>query len=191
MNFKKSFLALALAGILFTSCKQTATEATTETAATSEATSGNSVNAVSGKIETASFNIEGMSCEVMCASKIQKELAKTEGVQNAKVDFEKKTATVEYDSGKITPEKIVETVEAVNGGDSYKVSNVKSSADHAMLFPKEKEKNKKKSKKEKKAEAEKSCSTDEAKSDKPGCCKSKKSCSSSEGKAEEKKENTL
>lgn len=187
MNLKKTILSLALAGILFTSCKQTAAEpAKDATVATETGTS-----AAPGKIETASFSIEGMSCEVMCASKIQKELAKTEGVQNAKVDFEKKTATVEYDSGKITPEKIVETVEAVNGGDSYKVSNVKSSADHAMLFPKEKEKNKKKSKKEKKAEAEKSCSTDEAKSDKPGCCKSKKSCSSSKGKAEEKKENTL
>jgi len=189
MNFKKSFLALALAGVLFTSCKQTAAEPVTETASTTET----STTAAPGKIETASFSIEGMSCEVMCASKIQKELSKTEGVQKATIDFEKKTATVEYDAGKITPEKLVETVEAVNGGDSYKVSNLKSSADHAMLFPKEKEKekNKKKSKKEKKAEAEKSCSTDEAKSDKPGCCKSKKSCSSSEGKAEEKKENTL
>jgi len=182
MNFKKSFLALALAGILFTSCKQTAAEPTKEATATTE----NSATATPGKIETASFSIEGMSCEVMCASKIQKELTKTNGVQKATVDFEKKTATVEYDSGVITPEKLVETVEAVNGGDSYKVSNVKSSADHAMLFSKDKDKKKKKNKKEK-AEAEKATSTEEAKSDKPACCKSKKSCSSSEAK----KENTL
>ncbi|RZK11812.1 MAG: cation transporter [Flavobacterium sp.] len=181
MNFKKSFLALSLAGLVFTSCKQTAAEPTKDATATTE----NSIDAAPGKIETASFSIEGMSCEVMCASKIQKELAKTEGVQTAKVDFEKKTATVEYDSGKTTPEQLVKTVEAVNGGESYKVSNVKSSADHAMFFPKEKEK--KKSKKEKKAEAEKAASTEEIKSEKPGCCKSKKSCSSSEAK----KENTL
>lgn len=186
MNFKKSFLALVLAGSVFASCKQTATE----TAVASEETVENSAASTPGKIETASFTIEGMSCEVMCASKIQKELTKTEGVQKATVDFEKKTATVEYDSGKITPEKLVETVEAVNGGDSYKVSNLKSSADHAMLFSKDKDKKKKKNKKEK-AEAEKSCSTGEAKSDKPGCCKAKKSCSSSEGKTEDKKENTL
>lgn len=181
MNFKKSFLALALTGFVFTSCKQTADEPTKDTTATTET----STTDAPGKIETASFNIEGMSCAVMCASKIQKELTNTNGVQKATVDFEKKTATVEYDSGKITPEKLVETVEAVNGGDSYKVSNVKSSADHAMFL---KEKEKKKKNKKEKAEAEKSASTEEAKSDKPGCCKSsKKSCSSSESK----KENTL
>lgn len=182
MDFKKSFLALALAGFVFTSCKQTADEPTKHVNAATEI----STTDAPGKIETASFNIEGMSCAVMCASKIQKELTNTNGVQKATVDFEKKTATVEYDSGKITPEKLVETVEAVNGGDSYKVSNVKSSADHAMLFSKDKDKKKKKNKKEK-AEAEKTTSTEEAKSDKPGCCKSKKSCSSSESK----KENTL
>lgn len=190
MNFKKSFLTLILAGFVFTSCKQTSSEAKHETATTETTTpSENKTTATVGKIETASFNIEGMSCEVMCASKIQKELTNTDGVQKATVDFEKKTATVEYDAGKITPEKLVETVEAVNGGDSYKVSNVKSSADHAMFF-KEKEKKKKKNKKEK-AEAEKSCATGEAKSNKPSCCKSKKSCSSSEVKTDDKKENTL
>lgn len=185
MNFKKSFLALAIAGFVFTSCKQTATEPATENTVTTEIKS----DIPAGKIETASFNIEGMSCEVMCASKIQKELTNTDGVQKATIDFEKKSATVEYDAGKITPEKLVETVEAVNGGDSYKVSNVKSSADQAMLFPneKEKEKKKRKTRKERKAEAEKSNLTEEAKSEKSGCCKSKKSCSSSESK----KENTL
>ncbi|WP_026703526.1 heavy-metal-associated domain-containing protein [Flavobacterium soli] len=127
MNFKKTFLAIILAGFIFTSCKQTAAEATTETAATP----ATETLAATGKIETASFNIEGMSCEVMCASKIQKELTKTEGVQKATIDFEKKTATVEYDPGLITPEKLIETVEAVNGGESYKVSNLKSTADQA------------------------------------------------------------
>lgn len=184
MNFKKSFLALALAGLVFTSCKQTAAEPTKENTATTEtATTDAKPTVAIGKIETASFNIEGMSCEVMCASKIQKELTNTDGVQKATIDFEKKTATVEYDAGKTTPEELVKTVEAVNGGDSYKVSNVRSSADHAMLFPKEKEKKKKKNKEEK-AEAEKASTTGEAKSEKPGCCKSKKSCSSSEAKKE-------
>ena len=127
MNFKKTFLAITLVGFIFTSCKQTAAEATTETAATP----ATETLAATGKIETASFNIEGMSCEVMCASKIQKELTKTNGVQKATIDFEKKTATVEYDAGLTTPEKLVETVEAVNGGESYKVSNLKSTADQA------------------------------------------------------------
>lgn len=182
MNFKKSFLALALAGFIFTSCKQTTAEATP----TAETTETKTTAAV-GKIETASFNIEGMSCEVMCASKIQKELTNTEGVQKATIDFGKKTATVEYDAGKITPEKLVETVEAVNGGDSYKVSNVKSSADHAMLFQ---EKEKRKTRKQRKAEEKAAAEAKTAQPAAGGCCsKSKKSCS--EGKTEVKKENTL
>lgn len=180
MNFKKSFLALALAGFVFTSCKQTVAETETTTATETKTT------AAIEKIETASFNIEGMSCAVMCASKIEKELSNAEGVQKAKVDFEKKTATVAYDAAKTSPEKLVEIVEAVNGGDSYKVSNVKSSADHAKLFQ---EKEKKKTRKQRKAE-EKAAA--EAKTAQPGgcCSKSKKSCSS-EGKTEVKKENTL
>lgn len=187
MNFTKSFLVVTLAGFMLVSCKETSAEAPANQAANTTKTT-----AAVGKVETASFNIEGMSCAVMCASKIEKELANAEGVQKAKVDFEKKTATVEYDANKTTPEKLVSIVEAVNGGDSYKVTNVKSSADHAMLFSKEKEKEKKrKSRKERKAEAEaqKSCTTEEAKSGKPACCSSKKSCSSE--KTEEKKATTL
>ena len=36
-----------------------------------------------------------MTCAVMCAAKIEKELAAMEGVQKATVDFDKETATVE------------------------------------------------------------------------------------------------
>ncbi len=170
---KKTIFAFALAALFLTSCKKTETVASENTSqATTETTSQ-----ATGKIETASFTIEGMSCEVMCASKIQKELAATEGVEKATVDFEKKTATVEYDSGIITPEKLLEKVESVNGGDSYKVSNLKTSADHASLLqekPKEKKKTRKQRKADEKAAAEASTGTSTAK---PGCCSSKKACS--------------
>ena len=171
MKITQSFLALAIAGCLFTSCKETGTEVTTATATNTDALAV-------GKMETASFTIEGMSCEVMCASKIQKELANAAGVQKATIDFEKKTATVEYDAATTSPEKLVTLVEAVNGGESYKVSNLKSTADQAMLFSgdQEKEKKTRKSRKQKKAEAEaaKSCAPATGK---PGCCSAKKSCS--------------
>ena len=172
---KKSLYIFALSALVLTSCQDKAVETaetTTTTETTVETTTDAKPAALVGKVETASFAIEGMSCEIMCASKIQKELAATEGVQNATVDFEKKSATVEYDSGVISPEKLVEKVEAVNGGDSYKVSNLKSSADHAMLFQ-EKTKEKKKSRKQRKAD-EKAAS--EAKTAKPACCSSKKAC---------------
>lgn len=165
---KKLIFIFALSTLSFTSCKETtATPSTTSAEVKTEVKKV----AVVGKVETASFTIDGMSCEIMCASKIQKELAATEGVQNATIDFAKKLATVEYDTAVTSPEKLVEKVEAVNGGDSYKVSNVKSSADHAMLFQ---DKEKKKSRKQRKADEK---AATEAKTAKPGCCSSKKACS--------------
>jgi len=132
MNFIKSIVALAIAGTLFTSCKDTAKEPAPEAATTNTTTTAAvEKTAPVGKVETASFTIEGMSCAVMCAAKIEKELAAMDGVQNAKVDFEKKTAIVEYDNAKQSPAKLVEKVESVAGGKTYKVSNVKSTADHA------------------------------------------------------------
>lgn len=171
---KKSLFIFALSTLFLTSCKDNAA-ATTETLAATETatTTETKTTAAVGKIETASFTIDGMSCEIMCASKIQKELTATEGVQKATIDFKEKLATIEYDSAVTSPEKLVEKVEAVNGGDSYKVSNVKSSADHAMLFqekPKEKKKTRKQRKAEEKAAAEGKTAT-------PACCSSKKACS--------------
>lgn len=171
---KKSLFIFALSTLFLTSCQDKAV-ATTETETTTTKTETKTVAAV-GKVETASFTIDGMSCEIMCASKIQKELAATEGVQKASVNFEKKLATVEYDPAVTSPENLAEKVEAVNGGDSYKVSNMKSSADHAMLFQ-EKTKEKKKTRKQRKADEK---AATEAKTTKPGCCSSKKACDKKE-----------
>jgi mercuric ion binding protein len=114
-----------------------------------------------------------------CAKTIEKKLSEMDGVQKAAVDFEKKTATVEFDANKQTPETLVKTVEATADGKTYKVSNVKSSGNHAALYlnEKEKEKDKKKSKKD-----AKSCGS-ESKDAKPACCSGKKHCSSDEKKA--------
>ncbi|MEZ0005390.1 mercuric ion binding protein [Flavobacterium sp. 28YEA47A] len=176
MNFSKSLLILALSGMLFVSCKNepkaTETGEPTETAKDTTTAKPTAEN-----LQTASFQIDGMSCAVGCAKTIEKKLASLDGVQDAKVDFEKKTATVAYDASKQTPETLVETVEAVAGGTTYKVSNVKSSADKAMLY-KEKEKEKKK-KDDKKA----SCHDDKSKDAKGGCCSGKKACSSDDKKA--------
>ena len=171
---KKSLFIFALSALFLTSCKDKAV-ASTET--TAEKTTEAATLAAVSKIETASFSIDGMSCEIMCASKIQKELAATEGVEKATIDFEKKSATIEYDAAVISPETLVEKVEAVNGGDSYKVSNLKSSADQAMLFQ-EKEKEKKKSRKQRKADEKAAANAKtETSTAKPACCSSKKACS--------------
>ncbi len=166
MKINKSFLALSLATVLFVSCKKTdsAPVVKEEVVATSN---------MAVKTETASFNIEGMTCAMGCAKTIEKKLAETDGVQKATVDFDKKTATVEFDANKQTTEKLVEITEATGDGKTYKVSNVKSSGDHSMLLDQEKEKEKKESKKKSKKEA----------NAKGGCCSAKKQCPADEKKA--------
>ncbi len=75
--------------------------------------------------ETASLTIEGMTCEIGCAKTIESKLANLDGVESAKVDFESKIATIVYDSKVQNKESLVKTVEAVAGGDTYKVSDAK------------------------------------------------------------------
>ncbi|AWA29059.1 heavy metal transporter [Flavobacterium magnum] len=178
MKITKSVLSLAFAALLFTACKQNASAPATATGKDAVTATEKTAAPAVGKMETASFHIEGMSCAVMCASKIEKELSAMEGVKTAKVDFEKKTATIEYDNALQTPQKLADKVESVADGKTYKVSDVKSTADHAMLFKGDQEKPKKEkaSKKAKKAEKEtKSC--DKESGAKPACCSGKKHCS--------------
>lgn len=176
MNISRKLLFIAIAGLAFASCKNTEKEVPTTEAKTTEVVAPKTENtAIAGKIETASFHIEGMSCAVMCAAKIEKELANLDGVQKATVDFDKKTATVEYDSAKQSPEKLVKTVEGVAGGELYKVSDVKSTADQAMVLDQEKVKAEKTTKTKAKETTTKA--TTEKSTGK--CCSadSKKSCS--------------
>ena len=72
----------------------------------------------------AEFTIDGMTCAIGCAATIQKNLNKQEGVQTAKVDFEKKLAMVEYDKTKVSFDDLAMTV--VETSDTYKVSEMKS-----------------------------------------------------------------
>ena len=62
------------------------------------------------KPATVTLSIGGMHCGG-CASGITSMLKRTAGVIKAVVSFEEKSATVDYDSGKTSPAKIIETVE--------------------------------------------------------------------------------
>lgn len=72
----------------------------------------------------AEFTIEGMTCAIGCARTIEKKLAKMAGVKSASVDFDTKTAKVEFDDSKVTPVSLEETVTKV--ADLYKVHNMKT-----------------------------------------------------------------
>ena len=170
---------IAAIGTLFVSCKKETAQVSTQTVMPTSS-SKQIANA-----ETTSFNIEGMTCAVGCAKTIQNKLVGLDGIQKATVDFDKKTATIEYNAAIQTPEKLVEFVEAIADGKTYKVSNVKSSADKAMLYQEkqDQEKDKKADRKKKRSKT----TTDEAsvsttavakEEKKAGCCAGKKACSS-------------
>jgi copper chaperone CopZ len=181
MKISKNLLMLGFAALLFVSCKDKATETEeTEGTPTSEETSAVKEISPDAKLATTNFTIEGMHCEVGCAAAIQKKLAKMDGVQDAKIDFEGKKATITFDANVQTPENLVETVEKISK--EYIISDVKTSDTQAYLYfgDKDKEKKVKKTRKERKAEAaaakengeaKKSCGEGEKAS---GCCAHKK-----------------
>ncbi len=77
-------------------------------------------------VQTASFEIEGMTCAMGCAKTIEKELSNLDGVEKAAVDFDKKTATVTFDKTIQNSESLTRVVQATGDGKTYKVSNFKS-----------------------------------------------------------------
>jgi copper chaperone CopZ len=127
MNFKKAILTLALASILFYGCKEKVNE--TELKETVEkievATPKVKKNIATANLQTATFTVEGMTCAIGCAKTIQEDLTDLDGVQDAKVDFDTKLATVTFDKTVQNPEKLTTIVEAAADGKTYSVKDIK------------------------------------------------------------------
>jgi mercuric ion binding protein len=126
MNFTKSIAVIALSTLLFASCKDNKAEVKTETASTEATAPKVKKEIAAANLQTASFTVEGMTCAIGCAKTIQEELTALDGVQEAKVDFDKKLATVTFDKTVQTPESLTKIVQATGDGKTYKVSNMKS-----------------------------------------------------------------
>lgn len=109
-------LVVALTLVSLVGCKKEAKNEA-EVAQTAEA----SVAKASGVQEKATFKIDGMSCSMGCVHLIEGKLSALEGVKSAKVDFDTKTAVVEYDNGLQKPENFKTTVESIADG-IYKVT---------------------------------------------------------------------
>lgn len=125
MYFLKSILTITLASLLFVGCKEK-TAGTVSDAATENNTPKVKKEIAAENLQTASFSIEGMTCEIGCAKTIEKELNGLDGVQKATIDFEKKSATISFDKTILKTENISKVVEATGDGKTYKVSNMKS-----------------------------------------------------------------
>lgn len=67
----------------------------------------------------ATFEIEGMTCAMGCAKTIEKNIAKMDGIKDIVVDFETKTAQVEYDPAMVNKELLLANVKKT--GDAYEV----------------------------------------------------------------------
>ncbi len=82
---------------------------------------------VSDEGASATLYIEGMSCQKMCVSKINKTLADIEGVEVTEVDFDTERPidhfTVSFDEDKLTEQDLIKAVQGIAGG-VYKVKNV-------------------------------------------------------------------
>lgn len=118
-NLKNIGLALLMTFSL-ASCKQENKEVTVE-----ETKKEVVSEADLAKMQTASFTIDGMTCAMGCAKTIENKLAAQDGVGQAVVDFDTKIATVKFDAEKQSLESLTKTIEAVAGGDSYKVTESK------------------------------------------------------------------
>jgi len=166
MKFAKKLALIAVATILFASCKDTSKDGNIETPEKDIVTYSTQNKETAENLETASFKIEGMTCPMGCAATIEHKLSKMDGVEKAKVDFDSKTATISFDPAKQTTESFVQTVEKIADG-AYKVSNVKSSGDKAFFDAAGHDKDKKKKKKSDKASSAK---TENSNTKKGGCC---------------------
>ena len=173
MKTLKGISMFVLAAAMLVSCKQNSNkqEESTTTETDSLTTEQVSSNEVSGVMQKATFQVEGMSCAVGCAKVIEGKLAKMDGVKAATVDFESKTATVEYDDAKQNPETIEKMVEEIANG-AYKVENMSVAKDLAMLDQDDKTTTDKKSCCSKDKDGKKSCGDKKSdkKDKKGGCC---------------------
>lgn len=125
MKITKTLVTLALFSLLSVSCKKASetTEATTEKETPAHK---KEVVITAENVQTASFEIEGMTCAIGCAKTIEEELGGLEGVQKATVDFDSKKATVVFDKSIQNQDNLTKVVEATADGKTYKVVLPKS-----------------------------------------------------------------
>ena len=128
MKIVKLGLVALLGGVFLVGCKsETKKEAEQAEAVEQVETTATETNEVAGNMEQATFQIEGMTCALGCAKMIEGKLTGLQGVKEATVDFDSKTATVVFDDAKQNGESLTQTVQKIANG-SYKVENLEVKA---------------------------------------------------------------
>lgn len=123
MKTLKALITLSFVILVAISCKNESADVSPENILSENiaVTETSAESAVNSKAE---FTIEGMTCAMGCAKKIENKLATTEGVTSAKVDFENKIARVEFDENKLSTGTLEEIVKSA--GENYTVSDMRT-----------------------------------------------------------------
>ena len=89
---------------------------TTSSTVTPGMTSAGAAPAAAGGTHDAiRIPVTGMTCAA-CSSRVQRALQQQPGVTDANVNLMMKTATIRFDPGTVTPERLVETIRAPGYG---------------------------------------------------------------------------
>ncbi|WP_046757695.1 heavy-metal-associated domain-containing protein [Kordia jejudonensis] len=121
---KKILFVFALA-LAIVSCKNNATPETISVDTQAETVKKETTTQdIAANYNKAEFKIDGMTCAIGCAKRIESKLASMDGVKSATVDFEQKLAMVEYNETKVDFDALTSTVAKVPG--DYKISDMKN-----------------------------------------------------------------
>lgn len=113
--------ALTLAiGVLSCDKKQDTTPTTEENVATTTNISKAAVEIAPENIDSTSFKIEGMTCQMGCANTIQTKLESLEGVSKAIVSFDEGNAKITFDKTVQNTASLKKTVNEIADGKLYK-----------------------------------------------------------------------
>lgn len=117
-----NFLHLMLLGLCVMACQQ-APQTKTAPVQSAVQSSPQMEEAQTVSLEdasTAAMKIDGMMCAMGCAAKIEKNLADTPGILEAKIDFEGAMGKVVFDPEMLNSAQIIDVIE--QSGKSYKVA---------------------------------------------------------------------
>lgn len=119
MKSLKYVFTLAVAVLVLVSCKNE-TSPETKTVDLGAETKEKVLNP-DAEYVGAKFEIDGMMCAMGCAKVIEKNLAQMDGVRAVEVDFESKTAKIEYDVAMVNRDLVMASVKKT--GDDYAVTS--------------------------------------------------------------------
>lgn len=119
MKTLKYIIALSVIALVVISCKNESSLETKTVEGAKEEVKEKVLNPDANYV-AAKFEIDGMMCALGCAKVIEKNIAQMDGIKTVEVDFESKTAKVEYDEELVNRDLVIANVKKT--GDSYEVT---------------------------------------------------------------------